>query len=232
MTSPEVPDRDAALDEIARRYAWYETSGHAARWTAGGMPLAVAERDAWILRALGNVTKQTILDVGCGEGTVALILSRADLRPSALLGIDLLPDRVAQARRNVPWGRFEVGSADAMTFGAEVADTAVAMTLFSSLPTASLRSGVAAEVGRVLRPGGALVVYDIRYPSPRNRAIRPVSVRELRALFPGWELRARTLTLLPPLARSRLAAGRRRYRALAAIPFLRSHLGVVLVKPG
>ena len=125
-----------------------------------------------------------------------------------------------------------LGSADRIQLADEVVDAAAALTLLSSVPDDWFRGRVAAEIGRVLRPGGRLVVYDLRYPSPRNRAVRPVTRRALAGLFPGWAIESRTMTLLPPLMRSPLAASPRRYRALTALPFLRSHLGAVLTKPG
>jgi SAM-dependent methyltransferase len=225
--------RNRALRDIADTYARYESSGYARRWSTGseGYRLAVAERDRWIVEALVPYLAGTLVDLGCGAGALGQVLERAQVRPRRLLGFDVLEDRLEAARANVPWATFEAASADRLPVADGDADAVVAMTLLSSLTDPALRSGVAAEIGRVLRPSGAFVVYDLRYPSPRNRSIRPVSPRELNALFPGWTVRGSTLTLLPPLARSPLAAGQRRYRALAAIPMLRSHLGAVLVKP-
>ena len=94
-----------------------------------------------------------------------------------------------------------------------------------------LLHAVASDVARVLRPGGRFVMYDIRYPSPRNPSVAPVTTALLERLFPGWPIDARTITLLPPIARSALGAGEWRYRVLASIPFLRSHLAAVLVRP-
>ena len=87
---------------------------------------------------------------------------------------------------------------------------------------------IAAEITRVLRPGGALLWYDLRVPNPRNPNVRPVSRRELAALFPGLVGPVETATLAAPLARhvapwSELVAG-----ALERCPWLRTHLLAVL----
>ncbi len=57
-------------------------------------------------------------------------------------------------------------------------DVVVARVLFSSLPSARLEAAVAAEIGRLLRPGGWLVWLDIRYSNPANpsvHGVRPIA---------------------------------------------------------
>jgi ubiquinone/menaquinone biosynthesis C-methylase UbiE len=130
-----------------------------------------------------------------------------------------------------PWASLAVARAEHLPLADASADVVVASTLLSSLPDTSLREAAAREMARVVRPGGRVVVYDLRYPSPRNRAVHRVSAAELRRLFPSWRMRAHSLTLMPPLARSFLGATPRRYRLLSAVPVLRSHIGVVLVRP-
>lgn len=212
-------------------YLDYTRSGYARRWAnaGAGAALAVAERDAWLAGAVGQAG--SLLDIGCGGGDLASMLDARGLRPARYIGLDLLEERVDAARRAVPWGEFLTGSADDVPLPDGSVDVVVAATLFSSLRERFLREAVAGEIARVLRPGGRLVVYDIRYPSPRNRAVTPVTVTGLRALFPGWPLIARSMTVLPPIARSMLAAGRRRYRALASIPPMRSHIAAILHRP-
>ena len=151
-------------------------------------------------------------------------------RPDRYIGVDLLEERIAIARERVPWGEFLLASADAVPLADESADAVAAVTLLSSLPARWFRARVAREIERLLRPGGLFVLYDLRFPS-RNRNLRPVTTGELHDLFPGWGLHSQSLTLVPPLARSRLAAGRTRYRVAASIPALRSHVAAVLRKP-
>lgn len=223
--------RDAALGRLRSTYRKYTTSGYAKRWVAGrqGEMLAVAERDAWLVAAVGQAG--TVVDLGCGNGALALLLAERGQKPARYVGLDLLEERIAAARLAVPWGEFVVGSADRLPVLDGTADVVVMATLLSSLREPFLQTAVAVEVARLLRHGGRLVVYDIRYPSPRNRSVVPITVSGLERLFPHWLIDAQSITLLPPIARSALGAGARRYRWLAAIPWLRSHVAAVLVRP-
>ncbi len=231
MTGDMDPaSRDRVLDEISSAYRDYET-GRAGRWDdrTPGSRIARAQRDAWLVDALSGAGQQRVVDVGCGDGFLARLLEPR--RPTEFLGLDLLPERVAGARELVPWARFEVGSGDRIPVEDGWATAAAAVTLFSSVPDEAMRAAIAREMARVVAPGGRIVLYDLRYPSPGNRRVRPVGGREVGRLFPGWSVRTRSLTLLPPLARSILAGGERRYRLLHAVPPLRSHVAVILTRP-
>lgn len=234
MADPGLPgdsEREAALARLRATYRRYSATGYAERWAthAVGESPTVAERDAWLADAIGQAG--VVLDIGCGDAGLALLLERRNVRPGRYIGLDLLEERIANARAGVPWGEFLVGSADQLPLPDSSVDVVVAATLFSSLREPFLLRAVASEIARVLRPGGRLVIYDLRYPSPRNRSVAPVRVSALQRLFPGWPIELRSITLLPPIARSRLGAGRRRYRFLASLPFLRSHLAAILVRP-
>ena len=239
MSSTGHPDddeearRSAILADTVATYADYTRSGYAQRWARPepGMQEATRERDAWLVSALRPAIDGTVVDLGSGDGALGRLLEDAEARPSQLLGLDILDARLAVAREEVPWATFVRASADEIPLDDGAAIAVVAMTLFSSLTDDWFRLRVAKEIERVLMPCGRLVVYDLRYPSPSNRHVSPVTSRTLGALFPDWPQAARSLTLLPPLSRSVFAAGPRRYRVLSALPLLRSHLGTVLIKP-
>jgi ubiquinone/menaquinone biosynthesis C-methylase UbiE len=229
----EEARRAAILSETATTYEGYALSGHAERWAhlEPGMQEAVRERDAWLLSALRPALDGTVVDLGCGDGAVGRLLDGNDARPREFIGLDILEGRLATARQEVPWGRFVKASADEIPLDDGAANAVVAMTLFSSLQDRWFRARVAKEIDRVLVSCGRLVVYDLRYPSPSNRHVSPVTTATLQGLFPDWPQKSRSMTLLPPLSRSVLGGGARRYRTLSALPPLRSHLGTVLVKP-
>jgi SAM-dependent methyltransferase len=171
-----------------------------------------------------------VLDVGCGNGSVLRDFVRYGARPELLAGIDLLPERVAAAHELSPNLDVREGDGSSLPFDDASFDIALQFTLLSSVLDATMRRAIAGETLRVLRPGGAVVVYDFVW-NPLNRATRGVGPRVLAPLYAGCRLDVRRVTLAPPISRrvarfSWTVAG-----ALEAIPPLRSHLLAVVRKP-
>lgn len=69
--------------------------------------------------------------------------------------------------------------------------------LMSTVLDTAVRRSMAAEMQRVLRPGGALVWFDARSNNPKNPDVRGVPRREIEGLFGGWRLRLKRA--LPPI---------------------------------
>lgn len=230
MTELDEEHRSAVLDDVASAYASY-ADGRSERWQdeTPGSCLARTERDRWLLDALDVQPGMRVLDVGCGDGNLARLIEQGGVRPD-FVGIDLLPERVDLARTLTPWARFESASADRMALEDGWADRIAAITMFSSVPDEAMRSRIALEMVRVASHGARIVIYDLRYPSPTNPHVRKVSRAEIERLFPGWSAASWSMTVVPPIARSPLAAGRRRYACLRSIGILRSHLGIVLTR--
>lgn len=203
---------------------------NAQRWTntnAGNREIARERRHA--LKELAGrahaLQDALLVEVGCGRGNILEELWE-DFPRADVLGVDLLPGRLTRARASLP-GRLAAADATCLPFPDEVCDVVVLSTLLSSVPHSTMRRLITSEALRILRPGGVVLVYDLRLPSPNNRALRPISRRELRTLFPDEEWVVRSLTVLPPLSRRLPAAA---YRSLAKVPLLRSHLAVAIQK--
>jgi ubiquinone/menaquinone biosynthesis C-methylase UbiE len=171
-----------------------------------------------------------VLDVGCGGGELAAAARDIDAEMQ-WTGVDLLPEAVATAKGGHPWASFLEAAGDALPFADGTFDVAVAATLFSSLPSAEMELDVAAEIRRVLRPGGWLIWYDLRYGNPANRSVHGLSIARLQILFPGWHGNLRSTTVIPPVARRLGRATAVLYPVLEAIPLLRSHLVGRLQRP-
>src|SRR5262249_35335487 len=149
--------------------------------------------------------------------------------PAFLYGVDLLADRVEEARARNPGVRIECTSAETLGFADGELDLVAAVTLFSSILDPPMAARVAAESRRVLRPGGAVLWYDFRYRNPRNPNVRGMGAGEIRALFPNLRAVLRPLTVLPPLARRLGRLTPLCYPVLAHMPLLRGHfLGLLL----
>ena len=168
----------------------------------------------------------TVIEVGAGSG--GNLRWAIELGAVRAAGVDVLEHRAVEAATKGT--AVVVADGRALPFAADVADSIITSTLFSSVLTNADRARIAGEIRRVLRPGGALLFYDFDRPSPFNRDVRPVRRREVSALFPEWPAAFRRTTLAPPVAR-RLVWHPTARALLASVPFLRTHLAAVVVQP-
>ena len=224
---------------IARAYRGYEESQAATgRWSLNnpGNRKALEERLAatsrlLAVRGLSPLGARRVLEVGCGTGAeLARFVALAGADPHQATGVDLLPERVEAGHRLHPELDLRVMNAEKLDFADANYDLVLAITLFSSIRDRAMASRVAAEIERVIKPGGALLWYDFRYDNPRNAEVRGVDAAEVRSLFPHLRGSLESITLLPPLSRRLGPLTPVLYPALAALPRLRTHLIGVLEK--
>jgi SAM-dependent methyltransferase len=144
------PDQ-AAADDLHRQIRWLD---HRAA------DPAVRELRDWALRMLALRPGQRVVDVGSGTGDdVRELADRVAPRGEAI-GIEPNPGlRSEAARRAAGTGaRFLDATATALPFQDAVVDAVRCERVFQHLPDAR---SAAREFGRVLRPGGRLVVIDM-----------------------------------------------------------------------
>ncbi|HVC55569.1 MAG TPA: class I SAM-dependent methyltransferase [Stellaceae bacterium] len=111
--------------------------------------------------AAGGQSAARLLDIGCGTGAFLREVKRNHPRLS-VAGVDLSAPYLAVARRHLSsWSRVELHEAagEALPFAAAQFDIVCCLYLFHELPPA-VRRAVAAEIGRVLKPGGTLIFVD------------------------------------------------------------------------
>lgn len=117
-----------------------------------------------------------ILDIGCGPGDLAAML--AERLPAArIVGLDLSPSMVDLARRRQTADgrlRFEVGDAANLPCDPASIDVVVSTLSLHHWPNAG--AGFS-EIGRVLRPGGAAFVYDLRLLTVQAETLPDVARR-------------------------------------------------------
>jgi len=108
----------------------------------------------------GNIAAK-LLDIGSGTGIFLREVKRNHPR-LAVTGLDLSAPYLAVARRCLAdWGGVELveGAAETMPFEDGAFDIVTCIYLFHELPPRARRA-VAAEIRRVLKPGGTLIFVD------------------------------------------------------------------------
>jgi ubiquinone/menaquinone biosynthesis C-methylase UbiE len=111
-----------------------------------------------------------VLDVGCGTGTLALDVQRRVGRAGRVVGIDPGQEQIARARakaarRDVPI-EFQIGVIEQLAFPDQTFDVVLSTLMMHHLP-ASLKAQGLAEIARVLKPGGRLVIADFKRKQER-----------------------------------------------------------------
>jgi ubiquinone/menaquinone biosynthesis C-methylase UbiE len=105
--------------------------------------------------------KLCLLDIGCGTGRFLSFVKSVQPRLKAI-ALDLSDPYLARARKTLKSEkgiRFIAAPAEAMPLADSSIDMAVSIFLFHELPP-KIRTQVAREIARVLRPGGIFVLAD------------------------------------------------------------------------
>jgi ubiquinone/menaquinone biosynthesis C-methylase UbiE len=177
------------------------------------------------------LTNRAILDIGCGNGEVLAEMMLFGAQPEHLFGVDLMQHLLVDAKRKRPTLHFQQSNAEQLCFRDESMDLVLLFTVISSILDDPTAQRLAGEVCRVLKPGAAVLWYDMRYPNPRNANIRKVTRNALQHLFPNFTLTLRTVTVAPPIARRLGFTTHIAYPALATIPLIHTHYLGLLRKP-
>lgn len=199
---------------------------------------SVHERQRATLRLLArqglhDLAALRLLEVGCGSGGNLLEQLRLGFAPEHLCGIELLPERFAQARHALPAALLLIeGDALLANVAAASFDIVNVSTVFSSLLDDAFQQRLAEAMWTWLKPGGAVLWYDFTVNNPRNPDVRGVPRSRVRALFPhAASIDAHRLTLAPPIARFVCRLHPALYTAFNALPLLRTHLLCWISKP-
>lgn len=132
-----------------------------------------ALEDRLLFELIGNVAGCSILDVGCGEGEMAVALQRRGARVTAVdPSGSMLAAAQARARaESCPLGLVRA-TGERLPFAAASFDVVLAKTVLCFVPDAA---PMVHEMARVLRPGGRFVIGEL------NRWSSWAAQRRLRA---------------------------------------------------
>jgi ubiquinone/menaquinone biosynthesis C-methylase UbiE len=180
--------RDTIVDQFTRQAVPFATA--APIRDPGALQLLVG--------AAGTGADDTVLDVACGPGLVACAFARVARH---VTGLDLTPAMLEQgralaARQGLQNIAFQLGDVLPLPFAEAAFSIVVSRFAFHHFPEPAQ---VLAEMRRVCRPGGRVVVADLTAsPDPAKAAAfhrmemlrdpshaRALTLRELRELFHG-----------------------------------------------
>lgn len=189
---------------------------------------AAQERERAVLRLFDrcgvDLAGARVLDVGCGLGVEFANLLRWGAPVQGLVGIDPMHSRLLAARERSGAALAQASGA-ALPFADASFDLVCQNVVFSSIVDAATRRAAAAEMRRVLRPGGWLLWYDACRSRSRDAHFRSVPRAEVEALFPDVDWRFETLTSDIGLAlRARRWFGAWSVAVLDATGLARTHL--------
>jgi ubiquinone/menaquinone biosynthesis C-methylase UbiE len=104
-----------------------------------------------------------LLDVGCGTGTLAILAARLGGPDAQVSGIDPAPRQIARAKAKARRAGLDIdfrqGVIEDLPFDEASVDAVTSTLMMHHLPDELKAKGLA-EIGRVLKPGGRVVIAD------------------------------------------------------------------------
>jgi len=134
-----------------------------------------------------------VLEVGCGTGTLTLAAKRKAGQSGKVFGIDIIPEMIEISQRKTTQAKldvaFQLGNIDNIPFPENHFDVVICSFMIFHMSEKVRHRGIA-EIYRVLKPQGRLMVLDLALPT------RPVS-RAIAKILLGFMLRHDLKELLP-----------------------------------
>jgi SAM-dependent methyltransferase len=137
---------------------------------------------------LGTLGGKLVLDIGCGLGGKTVAYAEAGAR---VIGVDLSEKNVSQcfefAHVRGVEAAFVAGDAERLPFAAGIFDLVIAN---DSLEHFGNPEGALAELARVLKPGGSIILFFTPWGSPLGSHLYDyIRTPWCHLLFPEWLLR-------------------------------------------
>jgi ubiquinone/menaquinone biosynthesis C-methylase UbiE len=117
---------------------------------------------------------ESVLDVGCGTGTLAIAAKRRVGPAGTVYGIDASPEMIARASKKTKKAGVEVilqtGLAESLPFPDARFDVVLSTVMLHHLPRKARQQGLR-EMRRVLKPGGRVLAVDFGGGSGNRRGL-------------------------------------------------------------
>jgi len=189
-TTGETSPKSLVMHSAARHYdllAWVLTLGR---------DRALRER---FVEIAGLAPGETVLDVGCGTGALAVVAARRVGPTGRVHGVDASPEMIAQARAKAEKAgvdvAFDVARAESLPVADASVDVVLSTLMLHHLP-AVVRERFVGEIRRVLKPGGRVLAVDFEPPAQKRGGLISrmhrhghVPLREIVALLERAGLR-------------------------------------------
>jgi ubiquinone/menaquinone biosynthesis C-methylase UbiE len=115
---------------------------------------------------------ESVLDVGCGTGTLAILAKRYVGPIGRVSGIDASPEMIATAQRKASKANvdvaFQAAIVESLPFGDATFDVVLSTLMLHHLPRAA-RQQCAREMRRVVKGGGRVLVVDFGVAEHRRK---------------------------------------------------------------
>lgn len=166
MTSESAIPRPRSVGAVLHSAVFYDLTV----W------LALRGRERQLRRRLLDLSGvrpgEAVLDVACGTGTLAILAKETVGRSGTVCGVDASPEMLARARSKAARAgvevRFENVAAQALPFPDASFDLALGTMMLHHLGRAPRRE-LAAQLRRVVKPGGRVLLVDFAKSEVKRR---------------------------------------------------------------
>jgi ubiquinone/menaquinone biosynthesis C-methylase UbiE len=117
---------------------------------------------------------ETVLDIGCGTGSLAIAAKRQVGARGTVFGIDASPEMIARATAKAARAGIDVcfknAVAEALPFPDAQVDVVLSTLMLHHLPR-NVRQQCAREIRRVLKPEGRVLAVDFAHAQDKKRLL-------------------------------------------------------------